>query len=210
MPIRWRPSKPIRTFIDEHDYTYFKDRNRYCERRVFNDKGRFSDQIPKDNEREIYDVEGTLEVQRQLLSKLAAVENQVTGESENSVHRRRIEALKADTVQALQKTWNQSNFTDQGRLWLRLENNLNYDSCTESATCLLSISTITKEVKVEESGTAKLSLTQRQRRAQLSNACDHCHRLKCSAIVSCVVALRVISSKQLARKFCCLCQPEPQ
>lgn len=109
MPIRWRPSKPIRTFIDEQDYTYSKDRNRYYERRVFNNKGRFSDQIPKDNEREIYDVEGTLEVQRQLLSKLAAVENQVTRESENSVHRRRIKALKADTVQAIQKTWNQSS-----------------------------------------------------------------------------------------------------
>ena len=109
MPIRWRPSKPIRTFINEQDYTYSKDRNRYYERRVFNNKGRFSDQIPKDNEREIYDVEGTLEVQRQLLSKLAAVENQVTRESENSVHRRRIKALKADTVQAIQKTWNQSS-----------------------------------------------------------------------------------------------------
>ncbi|KAJ6274171.1 hypothetical protein PSV08DRAFT_149402, partial [Bipolaris maydis] len=58
-------------------------------------------------------------------------------------------------------------------------NTLNRSYSTESATCLLSISTITKEVKVEESGTAKLSLTQRQRRAQLSNACDHCHRLKC-------------------------------
>lgn len=117
MPIRWRPSKPIRMFIDEHDYTYFKDRNRYYERRVFNDKGRFSNQIPKDNEREIYDVEGTLVVQRQLLSKLAAVENQVTGESENSVHRRRIEALKADTVQAIQKTWNQSSRSiTKGRL----------------------------------------------------------------------------------------------
>ncbi|XP_014553182.1 hypothetical protein COCVIDRAFT_108387 [Bipolaris victoriae FI3] len=109
MPIRWRPSKPIRTFINKHDHTYFKDRNRYCKRRVFNDKGRFSNQIPKDNKREIYDVEGTLEVQRQLLSKLAAVENQVTRESENSVHRRRIKALKTDTVQALQKTWNQSS-----------------------------------------------------------------------------------------------------
>lgn len=120
MSIRWRPSKPIRTFIDEHDYTYFKDRNRYYERRVFNDKGRFSDQIPKDNEREIYDVEGTLEVQRQLLFKLATVENQVTGESENSVRRRRIEALKTDTVQAIQKTWNQSSLSTAYRKSLYL------------------------------------------------------------------------------------------
>lgn len=109
MPLNWRPSKPIGVFIKERDCIYFQERIRHYEGRVFNDKGRFSEQTPENNEREIYDVEGTLEVQRQLLFKLAALENQVTGESENSVLRKCIKALRADTVQAIQKTWNQSS-----------------------------------------------------------------------------------------------------
>lgn len=82
------------------------------------------------------------------------------------------------------------------RLWLRLETNLNHNnrqntsnrsSSTESATYLPRMSTTTKEVKGEESGTAKLSLTKRPRRGQLSNACDHCHRIKrkCEAPFPC-------------------------
>jgi hypothetical protein len=56
-----------------------------------------------------YDVEGTLEVQRQLLSKLAAHENQAIAELGSDMCHRRLEALKADTVQAIQKTWSQSS-----------------------------------------------------------------------------------------------------
>lgn len=109
MSISQRPFKIIQVFLSEHDYSYFREKNYYYKGRVFNDKGQPSKQTPKDNERDIYDIEGTLEVQRQLLSKLAALENQVMGEFENSTHQKRIDVLRADTVQAIQKTWNQNN-----------------------------------------------------------------------------------------------------
>jgi hypothetical protein len=77
--------------------------------RIFNDKGWLTEQINKDNPRELHDVEGTLEVQRQLLSKLAVHENQTVAEAGSDMYHRRLGALKADTVQAIQKTWSQSS-----------------------------------------------------------------------------------------------------
>lgn len=109
MSVNQRPLKTIQMFLSEHDYTYFKERNHDYRGRVFNDKGQPSRQTSKDHERDIYDIEGTLEIQRQLLSRLATIENQVMGEFENSMHQKRIETLRADTVQAIQKTWNQNN-----------------------------------------------------------------------------------------------------
>ena len=109
MPVRWRPKKRFQAFIKENGYVRQMERKRYYEGRIFNDKGWLTDQINKDDPRELHDIEGTLEVQRQLLSKLAAHENQAIAELGSDMCHRRLEALKADTVQAIQKTWSQSS-----------------------------------------------------------------------------------------------------
>ncbi|RII22705.1 hypothetical protein CUC08_Gglean013423 [Alternaria sp. MG1] len=109
MPVRWRPKKRFQVFIEENGYVRQMERKRCYEGRIFNDKGWLTEQINKDDPRELHDVEGTLEVQRQLLSKLAAHENQAIAELGSDMCHRRLEALKADTVQAIQKTWSQSS-----------------------------------------------------------------------------------------------------
>jgi hypothetical protein len=109
MPVDWRPKKCIQAFIKQDSYARQVERRECYEGRVFNDKGSFREQTTKDNHRDIHEVEGTLEVQRQLLSKLAAHENRVIAEPGSNMHYKRLEALKADTVQAIQKTWNQSS-----------------------------------------------------------------------------------------------------
>jgi hypothetical protein len=109
MAVNWRPEKRFQAFIKENGYVCQVERKRYYEGRIFNDKGWLTEQINKDDPRELHDVEGTLEVQRQLLSKLAVHENQTIAEPGRDVYHRRLEALKADTVQAIQKTWSQSS-----------------------------------------------------------------------------------------------------
>jgi len=109
MPVDWRPQKRIQTFINQRCYARQIKRREYYQGRVFNDKGVFIEQNNRSSYRDIYEVEGTLEVQRQLLSKLAAYENQVIAESSSNMHYKPLQALKADTLQAVQKTWNQSS-----------------------------------------------------------------------------------------------------
>ena len=109
MPVRWRPEKRFQAFIEEYGYVRQMERKRCYEGRIFNDKGWLTEQINKDDPCELHDVEGTLEVQRQLLSKLAVHENQTIAEPGSDMYHRRLEALKADTVQAIQKTWSQSS-----------------------------------------------------------------------------------------------------
>jgi hypothetical protein len=109
MPVNWRPENRFQALIKENGYVRQMERKRYYEGRIFNDKGWLTEQINKDDPRELHDVEGTLEVQRQLLSKLAVHENQTIAELGSDMYHRRLEALKADTVQAVQKTWNQSS-----------------------------------------------------------------------------------------------------
>jgi hypothetical protein len=109
MPVSWRPEKRFQAFIRENGYVRQMELKRCYEGRIFNDKGRLTEQINKDDPRELHDVEGTLEVQRQLLSKLAVHENQTVAEPGSDMYHRRLKALKADTVQAIQKTWSQSS-----------------------------------------------------------------------------------------------------
>ncbi|CAN9170324.1 unnamed protein product [Alternaria alternata] len=109
MPVDWRPDKRFQTFIKEDGYVRKMERKRCYEGRIFNDKDWLIEQINKDDQRELHEVEGTLEVQRQLLSKLAVHENRAIAEPGSDMYHRRLEALKADTVQAIQKTWNQSS-----------------------------------------------------------------------------------------------------
>jgi hypothetical protein len=109
MPVSWRPEKRFQAFIKENGYVYQMERKRCYEGRIFNDKGWLTEHINKDDPRELHDVEGTLEVQRQLLSKLAVHENQAIAEPGSDMYHKRLEALKADTVQAIQKTWNQNS-----------------------------------------------------------------------------------------------------
>ena len=109
MPVNWRPEKRFQAFIKENGYVRQMERKRCCEGRIFNDRGWLTEQINKDDPRELHDVEGTLEVQRQLLSKLAVHENQAIAEPGTDIYHRRLGALKADTVQAIQKTWSQSS-----------------------------------------------------------------------------------------------------
>jgi hypothetical protein len=81
------------------------------EGRVFNNKGHIREWTIRNNQRDIYEIEGSLEVQRHLLLKLAEQENRIMEKPEerctSSV--KRLESLKTDTVQAIQKTWNQSS-----------------------------------------------------------------------------------------------------
>jgi hypothetical protein len=109
MPVNWRPENRFQAFIKEDGYVRQMERKRCYESRIFNDKGWLTEPIKKDDPRELHDVEGTLEVQRQLLSKLAVHENRAIVEPGSNMYHRRLEALKADTVQAIQKTWSQSS-----------------------------------------------------------------------------------------------------
>jgi hypothetical protein len=111
MPADWRPDKPLRDFIKDNSHSrQIEQRERY-EGRVFNVKGHIIEQTSRNNQRDIYEVEGSLEVQRHLLLKLAEQENRIMEKPEegctSSVER--LESLKTDTVQAIQKTWNQSS-----------------------------------------------------------------------------------------------------
>ena len=109
MPVDWRPDKRFQAFVKEDGYTRRMGRKRCYEGRISNGKDWLIVQINNDNQRELHDVEGILEVQRQLLSKLAMHENQAIAEPGSDMYHRRLEALKADTVQAIQKTWNRSS-----------------------------------------------------------------------------------------------------
>jgi hypothetical protein len=73
----------------------------------------------RNDQHNIHDIEGSLEVQRQLLLKLAERENAMMErpESGSTSPVESLESLKADTVQAIQKTWNQrSRFITKRRL----------------------------------------------------------------------------------------------
>jgi hypothetical protein len=111
MPADWRPDKPLRDFIKDNSHSRQMEQRERYEGRVFNNKGHIKEQTIRNNQRDIYEVEGSLEVQRHLLLKLAEQENRIMEKPEegctSSVER--LESLKTDTVQAIQKTWNQSS-----------------------------------------------------------------------------------------------------
>ena len=109
MPVDWRPNKPLRGYIKNNAHSRQTEQQEY-QGRVFNDKGYVREQGSRNNQRDIYEIEGTLEVQRQLLLKLAEQENCMEKpESGSTSSVQRLESLKTDTIQAIQKTWNQSN-----------------------------------------------------------------------------------------------------
>lgn len=111
MPADWRPDKPLRDFIKDNSHSRQMEQRERYEGRVFNNKGHVKEQTIRNNQRDIYEVEGSLEVQRHLSLKLAEQENRIMEKPEegctSSVER--LESLKTDTVQAIQKTWNQSS-----------------------------------------------------------------------------------------------------
>jgi hypothetical protein len=116
MPVDWRPNKPFQVFLEERRRSFQMNEKRTYQGRVFNDKGQFQGHMRRDNQCDIHGVEGVLEVQRQLLLKLAEKENRALAEMENNVRdtiestrasSQRLDGLKADTVQAIQKTWSQ-------------------------------------------------------------------------------------------------------
>ncbi|XP_014550019.1 hypothetical protein COCVIDRAFT_116839, partial [Bipolaris victoriae FI3] len=74
--------------------------------RVFNDKGHVMKRVTRNNHYDIYEIEGSLEVQRQLLLKLAERENTriENFKSERTSSVESLESLKVDIVQAIQKT----------------------------------------------------------------------------------------------------------
>jgi hypothetical protein len=110
MPIAWRPEKTFQDFIKDNGHSRQIEQERY-QGRVFNDKGHVIKRITRDNHHDIHEIEGSLEVQRQLLLKLAERENAriENPKSERAPSVESLESLKADTVQAIQKTWNQSS-----------------------------------------------------------------------------------------------------
>jgi hypothetical protein len=111
MPVGWRTEKPLRVFIKDNWHSLQTEQQERYQGRVFNDKGRVKEQTIRNNERDIHEVEGSLEVQRQLLLKLAERENWMIEklESRSASSIKSLEQLKTDTVQAIQTTWNQSS-----------------------------------------------------------------------------------------------------
>jgi hypothetical protein len=111
MPVDWRPDKSLRDFIKDNSHSRQTEQQERYEGRVFNDKGHIREQAIRSNQRDIYEIEGSLEVQRQLLSKLAEQENRMMEkpESGSTSSFERLKSLKTDTVQAIQKTWSQSS-----------------------------------------------------------------------------------------------------
>jgi hypothetical protein len=111
MPVDWRPEKPLRDFIKDNSHSRQTEQQERYQGRVFNDKGHVREQAIRNNQRDIYEIEGSLEVQRQLLSKLAEQENRMMEkpESGSTSSVERLESLKTDTAQAVQKTWSQSS-----------------------------------------------------------------------------------------------------
>ncbi|KAF2843891.1 hypothetical protein T440DRAFT_523910 [Plenodomus tracheiphilus IPT5] len=111
MPVDWRPDKSLQEFIKHNSHSRQMEQQERYQGRIFNDKGHIREQVSRKNQRDIYEVEGSLEVQRDLLLKLAERENCITEkpESRSSSSIEQLESLKKDTVQAIQKTWNQSS-----------------------------------------------------------------------------------------------------
>jgi hypothetical protein len=111
MPADWRPDKSLQDFIKETSHSRQTEQRERHEGRVFNNEGHIREPTIRNNQRDIYEIEGSLVVQRQLLFKLAEQENWIIDEPgrrcESSVER--LESLKTDTVQAIQKTWGQSS-----------------------------------------------------------------------------------------------------
>lgn len=86
-----------------------EQRGRY-EGRRFNVKGHIKEQTIRNDQRDLHEIEGSLEVQRQLLLKLAEQENRIMEKPESCTSSvERLERLKTDKVQAIQKTWNQNS-----------------------------------------------------------------------------------------------------
>ena len=107
MPVDWRPNKPFQVFLEERRRSFQMNEKRTYQGRVFNGKGQFQGHMRRDNQCDIHEVEGVLEVQRQLLLKLAEKENRALAEMENNVRdttestrasSQRLDGLKADTV----------------------------------------------------------------------------------------------------------------
>jgi hypothetical protein len=111
MPVDWRPEKPLRNFIKDNSYSRQTEQQERYQGRLFNDRGYAREVTIRNSQRDIHEVEGSLEVQRLLLLKLAEQENRMIEkpESGSTSSVERLEKLKRDTVQAMQKTWSQSS-----------------------------------------------------------------------------------------------------
>jgi hypothetical protein len=109
MPVDWRTNKPLGDFIKDNSYSRQTEQHKRHQGRVFNNREDVWEQPIRNNQRDIHEVEGSLEVQRHLLLKLAERENWVMEkpESMSTSYAESLERLKTDTVQAIQKTWNQ-------------------------------------------------------------------------------------------------------
>jgi hypothetical protein len=106
MLVDWKPNKRLRTFIKDNSHSRQTEQQERYQGRVFNNKGHIREQTIRNNQRDIYEVEGSLEVQRQLLLKLAERENRMLEKpkSGKTSSVKSLEGLKTDTVQAIQKT----------------------------------------------------------------------------------------------------------
>jgi hypothetical protein len=109
MPVDWRTDKPLGDFVKDDGYSRQTEQHKRHQGRVFNNRDDVCEQPIRNNHRDIHEVEGSLEVQRDLLLKLAERENRIIEKPESmSISSLEcLERLKTDTVQAIQKTWNQ-------------------------------------------------------------------------------------------------------
>jgi hypothetical protein len=124
MPADWKPDKPFQVFFEENrHFCQIKRKTRY-QGRVFHNQGQSLERTARNNGRELHDVEGIFEVQRQLLLKLAKQENRAMETQENGTQENGtplFNSLKRDTVQAIQNTWSPRSrpTTHQRALFLR-------------------------------------------------------------------------------------------
>jgi hypothetical protein len=104
MSADWRSDKSVRDFIEDSHSRQTAQQERY-EGRVFNDKGHIGTPTIRNDQRGMYEIEGSLEVQRQLLLELAEQENRIMEKSgrrcKSSIER--LESLKTGTVSSYTK-----------------------------------------------------------------------------------------------------------
>jgi hypothetical protein len=67
MPVDWRPKKPLRDFIKDNSHSRQTEQQERYQGRVFNDKGYAREGTIRNCQRDINEIEGSLEVQRLLL-----------------------------------------------------------------------------------------------------------------------------------------------
>ncbi|KAJ5025168.1 hypothetical protein J3E73DRAFT_259028 [Bipolaris maydis] len=107
MPVDWSLEKSVQIQTEENDHTAQMKQKKKYKGRIFNDRGQCQIRAMRDNRRDIHEIEGVLEMQKQLLLKLAERGNRFMEANEDETPLPAfLEIFKMDTAQAIKKTWN--------------------------------------------------------------------------------------------------------